>query len=467
MPQEEIRRTSPDVFLKLLEKSRRGKLKIYIGHAAGVGKTYQMLEDAHHLKKQGVDVVVGLVETHGRAETAERIGGPRGHPAARDRLQGPRRSRRWTCRRSWRRKPEVVIVDELAHTNVPGTENAKRYQDVEDLLDAGISVMTAVNIQHFESVQDIVSRVTGVDVQERVPDRILRQADAIVNVDLPSEELRERLRAGKIYPAERIGPALENFFTEENLASLRELAMRQIADRLEAERRGTDKLATATEPVGHEGHGRDVLEPRDDAPAAAPGVGARGQAQHELVRRLRPHAPRQPAADVRARAPAAQRERDARHGARRQGRLALGRRRRARSCCASRASTASRSRSSESPAARGGCACSGGGPIEAFAAARHGHRRLRDRDGDDGASVRRRRAVIPSEARDPAIRPSCLAQSRRAVSQSRVCAPRAAAASDDAGAEGEPAAGCAGVLVGRELLGEGPARPSAGRPRLP
>ena len=147
------------------------------------------------------------------------------------------------------RQPEVVIVDELAHTNVPGTENVKRYQDVEDLLAAGISVMTAVNIQHFESVQDIVSRVTGVDVQERVPDRLLRQADAIVNVDLPSEELRERLKAGKIYPAERIGPALENFFTEENLASLRELAMRQIADRLEAERRGPDRTA-ATEPVG-------------------------------------------------------------------------------------------------------------------------------------------------------------------------------------------------------------------------
>ncbi len=148
-----------------------------------------------------------------------------------------------------RRKPEVVIVDELAHSNVPGSENVKRYQDVEDLLAAGISVMTAVNIQHFESLQDIVSRVTGVDVQERVPDRILRQADAIVNVDLPSEELRERLKAGKIYPAERIGPALENFFTEENLASLRELAMRQIADRLEAERRGPH-AAASTEPVG-------------------------------------------------------------------------------------------------------------------------------------------------------------------------------------------------------------------------
>ena len=248
MPQDETRRTSPDVFLKLIEKSRRGKLKIYIGHAAGVGKTYQMLEDAHALKKQGVDVVVGLVETHGRAETAERVGDLEIVPRRPVEYKG-KRLEEMDLPAILARKPEVVLVDELAHTNVPGTGNAKRYEDVEDLLDAGISVVTTVNIQHFESVQDIVSRVTGVDVQERVPDRILRQADAIVNVDLPSEELRERLRAGKIYPPERIGPALENFFTEENLASLRELAMRQIADRLEAERRGTDRFAV-TEPVG-------------------------------------------------------------------------------------------------------------------------------------------------------------------------------------------------------------------------
>jgi len=247
MPQEENRRTA-DIFLKLLEKSRRGKLKIYIGHAAGVGKTFQMLEDAHLLKKQGVDVVAGVVETHGRTETAERIGDletiPRRRIAYKDKT-----FEEMDLPAILKRKPEVVLVDELAHTNVPGAENEKRHQDVEELIDAGISVMTTVNIQHFESVQDIVSRVTGVDVQERVPDRLLRQAEAIVNVDLPSEELRERLRAGKIYPKERIGPALENFFREENLASLRELAMRQIADRLEAERRGGDRSAVG-EPVG-------------------------------------------------------------------------------------------------------------------------------------------------------------------------------------------------------------------------
>jgi two-component system sensor histidine kinase KdpD len=248
MPQDGARRTSPDAFLKLIEKARRGKLKIYIGHAAGVGKTFQMLEDAHLLKKQGVDVVVGLVETHGRAETADRVGDLEVVPRRTVAYKGKSLAE-MDLPALLRRRPEVAIVDELAHTNVPGTENAKRYEDVEDLLEAGISVMTAVNIQHFESVQDIVSRVTGVDVQERVPDRILRQADAIINVDLPSEELRERLRAGKIYPKERIGPALENFFREENLASLRELAMRQIADRLEAERRGTDRMA-GNEPVG-------------------------------------------------------------------------------------------------------------------------------------------------------------------------------------------------------------------------
>ena len=247
MPQED-RRTSPDVFLKLIEKSRRGKLKIYIGHAAGVGKTYQMLEDAHLLKKQGVDVVVGFVETHGRTETEAKVG---------DLEVLPRRAISYKGKAMEEmdlpvildRKPEVVLVDELAHSNVPGVENEKRYQDVEDILDAGISVMTTVNIQHFESVQDIVTRVTHIDVRERVPDRLLRQADALVNVDLPSEELRQRLQAGKIYPAERISAAMENFFKEENLASLRELAMRQIADRLEAERRGPDRAAMG-EAVG-------------------------------------------------------------------------------------------------------------------------------------------------------------------------------------------------------------------------
>jgi two-component system sensor histidine kinase KdpD len=244
----EAPRSSPDVFLKLIEKSRRGKLKIYIGHAAGVGKTYQMLEDAHALKKQGVDVVAGFIETHGRKETLEKVGDLPMIPRLEVEYKG-KELEEMNLLGILARRPEVVLVDELAHTNVPGLKNEKRYQDVEDILAAGIAVMTTVNIQHFESVQEIVSRVTGVEVRERVPDRLLRQADAVVNVDLPSEELIERLRAGKIYPADRIPTALQNFFTEENLASLRELAMRQIADRLEAERRGPDRSAVA-EPVG-------------------------------------------------------------------------------------------------------------------------------------------------------------------------------------------------------------------------
>jgi two-component system sensor histidine kinase KdpD len=247
-PLPEAPRSSPDVFLKLIEKSRRGKLKIYIGHAAGVGKTYQMLEDAHALRKQGVDVVAGVIETHGRKETLEKVGDLPMIPRLEVEYKG-KTLEEMNLLAILARKPEVVLVDELAHTNVPGVKNEKRYQDVEDILAAGIAVMTTVNIQHFESVQEIVSRVTGVEVRERVPDRLLRQADAVVNVDLPSEELIERLRAGKIYPPERIPTALQNFFTEENLASLRELAMRQIADRLEAERRGPDRSAVA-EPVG-------------------------------------------------------------------------------------------------------------------------------------------------------------------------------------------------------------------------
>jgi two-component system sensor histidine kinase KdpD len=231
-------RTSPDHFLKLIERSRRGRLKIYVGHAAGVGKTYQMLEDAHALLKRGVDVVVGFVETHGRTETAEKVEGLPLIPRRRVPYKG-KELEEMDLPAILARKPGIVVVDELAHTNVPGLEHEKRFQDVEELLEAGISVMTTVNIQHLESLFDVVTRATGVDVRERVPDRLLRQADSIVNVDLPSEELIQRLKEGKIYPTERISPALENFFRAENLASLRELAMRSIADRLEADRRSS------------------------------------------------------------------------------------------------------------------------------------------------------------------------------------------------------------------------------------
>jgi two-component system sensor histidine kinase KdpD len=233
----------------LIEKSRRGRLKMYVGHAAGVGKTYQMLEDAHLLKKRGVDVVVGAVETHGRAETAEKLAGLEVVPPRRVSYRG-KELEEMDLPGILARRPEIVLVDELAHTNVPGVGHEKRFQDVEEILAAGISVMTTVNIQHLESLVDVVARATGVDVRERVPDRLLRQADAIVNVDLPSEELIQRLQEGKIYPNERVTPALENFFREENLASLRELAMRSIADRLEAGRRTRDRSGEIAEPVG-------------------------------------------------------------------------------------------------------------------------------------------------------------------------------------------------------------------------
>lgn len=239
------RRTSPEDFLRLIEKAKRGRLKIYLGHAAGVGKTYQMLEDAYLLKKRGVDVLVGYVETHGRAETAEKLEGLPILPRRRVSYKG-QTLEEMDLPEILARKPEIVVVDELAHTNVPGLEHEKRFQDVEEILAAGISVMTTVNIQHVESLFDVVTRATGVDVRERVPDRLLRQADAIVNVDLPSEELIQRLREGKIYPAERVTPALQNFFRPENLASLRELAMRSIADRLEAERRSAVEKDTGT-----------------------------------------------------------------------------------------------------------------------------------------------------------------------------------------------------------------------------
>ncbi len=178
-------RSSPETFLRLIEKSKRGRLKIYIGHAAGVGKTYQMLEDAHALRAKGADVAIGVIETHGRAETAAKVVGV--PVISRRKVRYKERDLEEMDLAILERRPEIVLVEELAHTNVPGVENEKRYQDVEELLAAGISVMTTVNIQHFESVQEIVSRVTHVEVRERVPDRVLRQADAIVNVDLPSE----------------------------------------------------------------------------------------------------------------------------------------------------------------------------------------------------------------------------------------------------------------------------------------
>jgi len=223
-------RPDPDELLRLTkaDSSGRGRLKVYLGMAAGVGKTVRMLDDAHTMRRAGVDVVVGLVETHGRADTAARIGDlqviPRSRVSYRDVI-----IEEMDTAAILKRRPDVVVVDELPHTNAPGSKNEKRWQDVEEILASGISVMTAINVQHLEGVQDIVRSATGIDIRERVPDRIVREADSTVLVDLPVAELQERLREGKIYPPEQAARALENFFRTEMLARLRELALLQTA----------------------------------------------------------------------------------------------------------------------------------------------------------------------------------------------------------------------------------------------
>lgn len=238
-----VERLKPEDFLRLIEKSRLGKLKIYLGHAAGVGKTYAMLEEAHRLKKAGVDVAIGWVETHGRKETEALLEGLEIIP----RKRTPHAN---TIVESldvdaiFKRYPTVCIIDELPFTNVAGSSYPKRYLEVHDLLLAGINIITAMNIQHMESLHDTVMRATGVDVRERVPDRFVLEADQIVNVDLTAEELRDRLRTGKIYPADRASAALENFFTENNLNTLRELALRETAAALDRRPRIGDKSPT-------------------------------------------------------------------------------------------------------------------------------------------------------------------------------------------------------------------------------
>jgi len=225
----ENRRPSPEALLARLDDQERARLRIYIGAAPGVGKTFTMLEEAHVLKRSGLDVVVGFVETYGRKETEEQIGDLEVVPRRKVRYRGVE-IEEMDVDGVVAREPQVAIVDELAHTNVPGSKNEKRYQDVLELLDAGIHVMTAVNIQHLETLNDAVSRVTGVRVRETVPDTFLHRADEVVNVDVSVEELRTRLRQGKIYRPEKVEQALSNFFRKGNLSTLRELALRAVAE---------------------------------------------------------------------------------------------------------------------------------------------------------------------------------------------------------------------------------------------
>ncbi len=224
----EERRPDAASLLAKLNESDRARLRVYIGAAAGVGKTYQMLDDAHQLRRQGMDVVIGYIEAHGRADTIALIDGlemvPRRVLSYRDvRLE------EMDVEAIKARKPQIVLVDELAHTNAPGSTHEKRYEDVLDLLNGGISVITAVNIQHIESLNDVVARSSGIHVRETIPDWFLHRADEVVNVDVSVETLRTRLLQGKIYGVEKIEQALANFFRKGNLSTLRELALRQLA----------------------------------------------------------------------------------------------------------------------------------------------------------------------------------------------------------------------------------------------
>jgi two-component system sensor histidine kinase KdpD len=222
-------RPSADTLLARIKEEQRARLRVYIGAAPGVGKTYEMLKDAHALRARGLDVVVGFVETYGRAETEAQIGDLEVIPRARVEYRGVT-TEEMDLDAILRRHPAVCVVDELAHTNVPGSRHAKRFEDAVELLEAGIHVMTAVNIQHLETLNDAVARATGVRVRETVPDTFIDRADEVINVDATVEELRNRLREGKIYRPEKIEQALSNFFRKGNLSTLRELALRAVAD---------------------------------------------------------------------------------------------------------------------------------------------------------------------------------------------------------------------------------------------
>lgn len=219
-------------FLELIRQSRRGKLKIYIGMSAGVGKTYRMLQEAQTLLRNGVDVKIGYVETHGRNETEALVEGLPLIPRRKLFYKG-KELEEMDMQAILNLRPEVVIIDELAHSNIEGSHNEKRWQDVMDILDAGINVISAINIQHIESLNEEVKEITGIDVAERVPDSVLSQADEVVNLDLTADELITRLKEGKIYTSDKIKMALENFFQPERILQLRELALKEVASQVE------------------------------------------------------------------------------------------------------------------------------------------------------------------------------------------------------------------------------------------
>lgn len=225
-------RKSAEHFLELIQKSRRGKFKLYIGMSAGVGKTYRMLQEAHTLLRNGIDVKIGYIETHKRPETHALLEGLPLIPRRKLFYKG-KELEELDLQAIINLRPEVVIIDELAHTNIEGSKNEKRWQDVLDILDAGINVISAVNIQHIESLNEEVRKITGIDVQERIPDSVVAQADEVVNIDLTAEDLIDRLKAGKIYESSKIAAALNNFFKSEHILQLRELALKEVASQVQ------------------------------------------------------------------------------------------------------------------------------------------------------------------------------------------------------------------------------------------
>ncbi|AJH84876.1 osmosensitive K+ channel His kinase sensor domain protein [Bacillus thuringiensis] len=239
-----FQRRTPEEYLEYIRQQNRGKLKLYVGAAPGVGKSYKMLYDAREMKKDCMDIVIGLIETHGRKETEEAIADLEKVPLKEIQYKG-KVFYELDVEGIIKRAPQVVVVDELAHSNVPGSKNKKRYMDVQELIDAGISVLSAFNIQHLESVHDIVAQITNVKVRERIPDFILQKANEIQLVDATPEVLRKRLIDGKIYKEEKIQQSLQNFFTLNNLGALRELSLREVADDMD------EKISqTVIEPIG-------------------------------------------------------------------------------------------------------------------------------------------------------------------------------------------------------------------------
>ncbi len=228
----EEKEKSVEHFLNLIRKSKRGKFKIYIGMSAGVGKSYRMLQEAHSILKNGIDVKIGFIETHRRKETAALIEGLPIITRKKLFYKG-KELEEMDLQAVLNIHPEVVIVDELAHTNIPGSKNEKRWQDVLEILDAGINVISAVNIQHIESINEEVRSITGIEVAERVPDKLLQMADEVVNIDLTADELIARLKEGKIYDESKVETALGNFFQSDKILQLRELALKEVASQVE------------------------------------------------------------------------------------------------------------------------------------------------------------------------------------------------------------------------------------------